>query len=272
MQVNIQIATPVGFHFDGVTDSDVNGVLERPIELEKKLTGYVVDAVLVTLDAPVRFSGRSGNRLVLQVESRDQVHKLFRGESGWATVYFVPDGVTHELSGSFIDSKLLELGRGMVVSLAPMALPQHVIRFTQPLFDIMTNQAEIAFPEECGGLLLGTVTDGTLNVKEVMPLANVKLESRHNRIEIHPLDYAKAEKFAVKQNIGVWGFYHSHPNADAVPSEFDRVNFPFTNWWYPIVSVKPNLKPEVRCWKLMDSREHFIELVVEIVSSKAVYT
>jgi proteasome lid subunit RPN8/RPN11 len=264
MRVNIKITSPTGFHFDDHLDSEVNGTLDRPIELEKKLTGYVEDAALVTLDAPVQLSGKIGRRLLLHVEGRDHVHRIFKGESDWATVFFVPDGVMQERSGSFMDSNLIEVGRGMTVSLAPAPLPQHSIRFTQVLLDVMMQQSEIAFPEECGGLLLGTVQSGVLQVKEVVPLANMKSESRHNRIEISPLDYAKAERLAAQRGIGVWGFYHSHPNAEAVPSDFDKAHFPFTNWWYPILSVKQNSKPEMRCWKLLESRERFMELIVEV--------
>ncbi|PIO48634.1 MAG: hypothetical protein CMR00_03935 [[Chlorobium] sp. 445] len=142
-----------------------------------------------------------------------------------------------------------------------------MIRISDSTLSMMVAHAQSTFPEECGGLLLGTLSEHSgklvLSVVEALRLENVRLESRHNRIEINPLDYAKAERYAMKKHLGVWGFYHSHPNADAIPSEFDRQHFPFTNWWYPIVSVKGLGNVHVRCWKLSEARDRFTEEAIE---------
>lgn len=142
-----------------------------------------------------------------------------------------------------------------------------MMRISAATLATIIAHAESAFPEECGGLLLGTLShssgEDVLTVAEALRLDNVRLESRHNRIEINPLDYAKAERYAMKKHLGVWGFYHSHPNAEAIPSEFDRQHFPFTNWWYPIVSVKGLGNVQVRCWKLSEARDAFSEEAIE---------
>lgn len=129
---------------------------------------------------------------------------------------------------------------------------------------MIVGQIEAVYPEETGGLLLGKIVDGKLEVDMVLPLANIREDSRHNRIELNPLDYAKAERIAAKHDLGVWGFYHSHPDADAVPSEYDRTHFPFVEWWYPIVSVRKGMFTELRCWLLHESRESFDEITIEI--------
>lgn len=149
-----------------------------------------------------------------------------------------------------------------------------MIRFPKTAFEALQQHALKTFPEECGGLLLGFLHESpdctTFVVAEVLRLENVRLESRHNRIEIDPLDYVKAERLALKKGLGIWGFYHSHPNAPAIPSEFDRQHFPFTNWWYPIVSVSSELGTVVRCWRLSDSREAFLEEAIDILDADAV--
>ena len=86
------------------------------------------------------------------------------------------------------------------------------------------------FPEECGGLLLGVIENDVRVIREVLPLENIRKDSRHNRVEISPLDYAKAEREAAKRDLGVWGYYHSHPNHPAVPSGFDLDHAPFIEW------------------------------------------
>jgi proteasome lid subunit RPN8/RPN11 len=142
-----------------------------------------------------------------------------------------------------------------------------MIRLSSANLSAMITHAQETFPEECGGLLLGTVSELSgetlLNVAEILRLDNVRLESRHNRIEIHPLHYAKAERYAMQKNLGIWGFYHSHPHAEPIPSEFDRQHFPFVNWWYPIVSIKGSSEVSVRCWKLSATRDSFSEELID---------
>lgn len=127
----------------------------------------------------------------------------------------------------------------------------------------MTAQAESHYPEESGGLLLASLEGDVITVMSLYPLTNVREDARHNRIEINPLDYAKAERIASQRGLGVWGFYHTHPNAPAVPSEFDRTHFPFTNWWYPIVELRGAKAVSVRCWKLNEDRADFTEVAIE---------
>lgn len=142
------------------------------------------------------------------------------------------------------------------------------MKLKEKVFKLIVGQAQASYPEEAGGLLLGKVVDGKLDVEMVLPLANIRKESRHNRIEFDPLDYIKAERIAAKHDLGVWGFYHAHPDADAIPSEYDRVHFPFVEWWYPIVSVRKGEFAELRCWRLQESRESFDEINIEICSEE----
>jgi proteasome lid subunit RPN8/RPN11 len=118
---------------------------------------------------------------------------------------------------------------------------------------------ERTFPEECGGLLLGVVEDGARVIRDVLPLENIRKDSRHNRVELNPLDYARAEREAAKRGLGVWGYYHSHPDHPAVPSGFDLDHAPFVEWSYLIVSVQGGKAAEVRAWTVRDDRSRFDE-------------
>ncbi len=125
--------------------------------------------------------------------------------------------------------------------------------------EAIKNHGERTYPEECGGLLLGVVEGGALAVREVLPLANIRKDSRHNRVEIDPLDYARAEREAAKRGLGVWGYYHSHPDHPAVPSGFDLEHAPFTEWSYLIVSVRDGKAAGLRVWSLRGDRSQFDE-------------
>jgi proteasome lid subunit RPN8/RPN11 len=125
--------------------------------------------------------------------------------------------------------------------------------------EAIKRHGERTYPEECGGLLLGVVEGGALAVREVLPLDNIRKDSRHNRVELDPLDYARAEREAAKRGLGVWGYYHSHPDHPAVPSGFDLEHAPFTEWSYLVVSVRDGKAEDLRTWSLREDRSQFDE-------------
>ena len=76
------------------------------------------------------------------------------------------------------------------------------VRLTAAQLAQIRQHGEHTFPEECGGLLLGVVEDGVRVILEVLPLPNIRQDSRHNRVELNPLDYARAERTARSSQIG----------------------------------------------------------------------
>ena len=121
------------------------------------------------------------------------------------------------------------------------------------------EHGEEAFPEECGGLLLGVFDNGMRTIREVLRLDNVRAGSRLDRFELNPLDYARAEREAQRRGLGIWGYYHSYPNHPAMPSGFDLEHAPFTEWSYVIVSVQDGVADDVRSWTLREDRSRFDE-------------
>lgn len=133
------------------------------------------------------------------------------------------------------------------------------VQLVSSQIEVIKHHGERTFPEECGGLLLGTVENGVRIVHEVLPLENIRKDSRHNRVELNPLDYARAEREAAKRGLGVWGYYHSHPDHPAIPSSFDLEHAPFVEWSYIIVSVRSGIADEVRAWTVREDRSEFDE-------------
>lgn len=133
------------------------------------------------------------------------------------------------------------------------------LQVTSQHLDEIRRHGERTYPEECGGLLLGLMEGETRVIHETLPLENIRKDSRHNRVEISPLDYAKAEREAGKKGLGVWGYYHSHPNHPAVPSGFDLDHAPFIEWSYLIVSVRDGTAQEIRAWTMREDRSQFEE-------------
>jgi proteasome lid subunit RPN8/RPN11 len=143
------------------------------------------------------------------------------------------------------------------------------IRLSEKQVEAIRRHGEQKYPEECGGLLLGVLEDGVRIIREVLPLANVRKDSRHNRVELNPLDYARAEREAARRGLGVWGYYHSHPNHRAAPSSFDLEHAPFIEWSYLIVSVREGKAEELCAWTLREDRSQFDEELLEITEEDA---
>lgn len=112
-----------------------------------------------------------------------------------------------------------------------------------------------AFPEECCGLLIGREGEPR-HVVETKPMENVFPGPRHNRYTIDPMKLVKADRESEARGLQLVGFYHSHPGAPAVPSEYDRSHA----WpWYTfiIVTVKDRVPGEMTAWRLSDDRKLF---------------
>src|SRR6185295_6813179 len=128
--------------------------------------------------------------------------------------------------------------------------------------EAVRRHAETSYPDECCGFLIGT-TDGTsAAVERVLAAGNERQESRHNRYLISPETVLAAHREARALGLDVVGYYHSHPDHPARPSEVDREQaWPGVS--YLIVSVAQRKVVEARSWRLLDDRESFEEEVID---------
>ena len=138
-----------------------------------------------------------------------------------------------------------------------------MIKLTEAIVDEIKRHAERDYPHECGGMLIGRFLDGTKEVTETFPLENAREDSRHNRVLLLPKDVLRAERYARENKLDVVGYYHSHPNAPAVPSQYD-LDHALPVWSYVIVSVKDGKAVDVRSWEMEDDRSRFNEEKIEI--------
>ena len=140
-----------------------------------------------------------------------------------------------------------------------------MIRLPAQLQNAIRTEGEKAYPNECCGVLLGAINSGDdcRTVENIMPIHNAReAEEQYHRFKIEPEDFVRAEKEARRQNNEVLGFYHSHPDHPARPSEYDRNNaLPFYS--YLIVSVEQKKAAALTSWRLTEDRKLFIEEVIE---------
>ncbi|HYU33730.1 MAG TPA: M67 family metallopeptidase [Thermoanaerobaculia bacterium] len=124
------------------------------------------------------------------------------------------------------------------------------------------RHASISYPDECCGVLIGRCHSGATFVERVLSVGNERSDSRHNRYLISPETVLAAHREARALGLDVIGYYHSHPDHPARPSDFDREHaWPGVS--YLIVSVEQRKVADTRCWRLLDDRESFDEEVID---------
>ncbi len=123
----------------------------------------------------------------------------------------------------------------------------------------MEDDTRRAFPEECCGMMLGTIDDdGLRTVNKIIVVTNTNSENRKRRFLIEPKDLLRAEREARQSSLEVIGVYHSHPNHPSMASEFDREHaMPY--WSYLILSCIEGRIDNVQSFRLKDDRSAFDE-------------
>ena len=114
------------------------------------------------------------------------------------------------------------------------------------------------FPHECCGAMLGR--DGA--VLEAHALANTTEEGPRRRFLVRPDDYRAAEQRARAAGLDLLGFYHSHPDHPARPSQYD-LDHAWPSFSYVIVSVMAGADKDLTSWRLKDDRTAFEEEAVK---------
>lgn len=115
------------------------------------------------------------------------------------------------------------------------------------------------YPYECCGLLLGAFAEEGKRAEEIYPISNAREESaKRNRFLIRPEELMEGERYARTQNLEVVGFYHSHPDHPAVPSQYD-LEHAWPTYSYIVVSVMTGQARDLRSWEMEPDRSRFNE-------------
>ena len=120
-----------------------------------------------------------------------------------------------------------------------------------------------AYPNECCGIMFGRDVGGKRLVDRLMPVPNdFETGEQYHRFSISPKLLMQAEQNASENGDLVLGFYHSHPDHPARPSEYDRqYGWPFYS--YIIVAIEKRVPAELTSWVLNETTEQFEQQLVQ---------
>ncbi len=111
-------------------------------------------------------------------------------------------------------------------------------------------EGSAAFPNECCGMLIGSESEACRVVERIEPADNAfASDEQYHRFSIHPLQQLKAERRASNEGKVLIGFYHSHPDHPARPSEYDREHA-WETFSYVIVEIRSGRPGEMTSWVL----------------------
>jgi proteasome lid subunit RPN8/RPN11 len=143
------------------------------------------------------------------------------------------------------------------------------VEITAAQDEAIRRHGAAGYPNEICGVLLGREAGGHKTVADLLPIENqFESEEQYHRFLITPGDMLRAEKTARARGLSVVGFYHSHPNAPAVASAYDR-DHAWPWYSYIIVSVRDGQPHEMRSWTLRDDRSAFDEEDLTVAGSLA---
>lgn len=121
------------------------------------------------------------------------------------------------------------------------------------------------YPYECCGLLLGRFEPDAKIVNETYPISNAREESaKRNRFLITPEELMRRERYARANDLEVVGFYHSHPDSPAVPSQYD-LEHAWPTYSYIIVSTRANEATDLFSWEQEPDRSRFNQEEIRVI-------
>jgi proteasome lid subunit RPN8/RPN11 len=114
----------------------------------------------------------------------------------------------------------------------------------------MRAMGESTYPHEGCGILLGR-PGAEAEVVEVLQGSNLRTDRAQDRYVLDPRDILAAERRARDLELEVVGFWHTHPDHPARPSQYDA-DHAWPDYVYVIMAIHGGVQVDVTAWVLED--------------------
>lgn len=142
-----------------------------------------------------------------------------------------------------------------------------MIVFPPPALKRIVDLAETDYPRETCGLVVGRRAGDTLRVTRIEPSRNLAPAPEH-RFQIDPALRLRLQRELRGGGGEVIGFYHSHPDGAARPSETDLAQAEEPGLVWIIVAVADGQAIQVGAHRLMPGGERFEEVALRTAPSR----
>ena len=127
-------------------------------------------------------------------------------------------------------------------------------------FAALRAHGEQTYPHECCGVLLGhaeaSANEASTNaVIKAVAAGNTRTDSAHNRYHISPGELIRIQREARGEGLDIVGFYHSHPDHPAQPSQTDHAEAHWFGCSYVITAVAQGTAPDTHSFRLVGTSE-----------------
>jgi proteasome lid subunit RPN8/RPN11 len=140
-----------------------------------------------------------------------------------------------------------------------------MISISEQLLENVREHGIRDYPYECCGLLLGRYEADAKVVRETYPISNAREESaKRNRFLIQPEELMRGERYARSNELEVVGFYHSHPDSPARPSQYD-LEHAWPTYSYIIVATSEGHSGDLYSWEQEPDRSKFNPEEIRII-------
>lgn len=124
-----------------------------------------------------------------------------------------------------------------------------IVKLSDDALQKMKLYAIHTYPYECCGILLGVIDEkGEANIQKIISVENMSdKENAWKYFEIDPLKLYEYEKKIKNSDYTIVGFFHSHPDEEAVLSNEDERRM-IPKHIYIILSVSEKKCEEISAW------------------------
>jgi len=167
------------------------------------------------------------------------------------------------------------------------ALAPLIIALTASQTWQLAQEASEGYPNEICGFLIGVSSVKEKVISHLLPIVNdwesdgasfrdvgadFITGTRRRRFAIPPDEFYRADKAARAKGEDILGFYHSHPDSPAIPSEYDLrlAQEIFPGYSYVIIAVPGGAPAEITAWALTEDAMAFRAETIMLVENNLV--
>jgi proteasome lid subunit RPN8/RPN11 len=140
-----------------------------------------------------------------------------------------------------------------------------MLQILQSVYEQVRRHAESTYPQECCGVLLGTIAQEARIVTQAIPALNTAANP-HNHYEIAPSDLIRILREARVENLEIAGFYHSHPDHPAHWSPTDLAEAHWLGCSYLITAITDGHAAQTNAFNLAGQSEEDKHFEAEEIS------